>query len=159
MEDEPPGGIVVVRRQLGNSDDMHNEYDLREGIRQGDNKFRRGASVSGEPIDHAGVGVVIVGLQRTTLRMSFPVRVCEPLGVLVVRIAGVGVLERCLSERKQQACYYTEMDQSTNQVTYFTLRQVSHAAGALPGGGSSFGLGLRPHPWQFFLASHAWPGI
>jgi hypothetical protein len=91
---------MIVRRQFGNSNDAHNEYNLGEGVGQRYHELRRSASVSSEPIDHPGVGIVVVGFQGPVGRVSFPVGVRQAAGVLMVRIARVCVEKRCLGERK-----------------------------------------------------------
>jgi len=101
---------MVARYQFSSVDVLSQEDDLSEGIRQLWNKLRRSASVSRQPIDHPGVGGVVVALPRRAVVIGFPVCMGEASGVLVMRIAGVGVLEGCLRERKQQARHYTQME-------------------------------------------------
>jgi hypothetical protein len=109
MLDQPPWRIMVVRRQFGNWSVARNEDNFSQRFRRRDDELRRGASVSGEPVDHPGVGVVL-GCPGKTVRTSLPVGMCETTGVFVVRIARVGVLERCLHEGEQQARYDSKME-------------------------------------------------
>jgi hypothetical protein len=106
---------MIVRRQFGNSNDVHSKNNFVEGVWQGDDELCRGVSVSGKPVNHPGVGIVVVGVQRTVTRVSFPVGVREPSGVLVVRIARVGVLERRLPKGEEQARHYAQMEKAAHR--------------------------------------------
>jgi hypothetical protein len=104
-----------MRRQLRDSSDLDRKHGLGDGLRQRDHKLRWGASVSSQPIKHPRVGIMIFRFPGTTLRGLVPVSMGQPLGVLVIRIARVSVLKRCLSERKQQSRYDAEMEYATHR--------------------------------------------
>lgn len=101
---------MIVWRQIGNSSDAHNEYSLGEGVGQRYHELRRGASVSSEPIDHPGVGIVVVGFQGPAGRVSLPVGVRQAASVLMVRIARVRVEERRLPKGEEQTGHYAQME-------------------------------------------------
>jgi hypothetical protein len=90
---------MVTWRQIWNSDASLQEDNLGEGIRQLDDELGRSAAVSRKPIDHPGVGGMVVCLPPRPVWIGFPVRVGEASGVLVLRIARVSVLERRLRKR------------------------------------------------------------
>ena len=95
---------------------MDTENAVLDTLGLGDQELDRSASISGKPIDHPRVGIVIVCFPGMTLcGCILPMRVGESFGVLVVRIARVGVLKRRLSERKQQARCDAEMEYATHQ--------------------------------------------
>ena len=100
---------------------MSHKDDIGKAIRQLWNKLRRSASVTRQPVDHPGVGGVVVSLPRTAVMIGFPMSMSEASGVLVDWIARVGVLERCLHKREQQAGRNAEMDQPTYQATSLYL--------------------------------------
>lgn len=85
---------MVTWRQIWNSEASLQEDNLGEGIRQFDNELCRSVAVSGKPVDHPGVGGVVVGFPGRSVGISLPVGMGESSGVLVVRIARVGVVER-----------------------------------------------------------------
>ena len=87
MRDQPPGRIMIAWYQLRNSDAVSHENDMGKATRQLWNKLRRSASVTRQPVDHPGVGGVIVSLPRTAVMIGFPMSMGEASGVLVVRIA------------------------------------------------------------------------
>ena len=90
---------MVVWGQLWNPTDLYRETGLDDGLWEGDHELGRSASISSQPIEHPRIGIMIVRLPgRSVCGVVLPVRVAEPLCVLVVRIAGVPVLERCLRE-------------------------------------------------------------
>jgi hypothetical protein len=101
---------MIAWYQLRNSDAVSHEDDIGKAIRQLWNKLRRSASVTRQPVDHPGVGRVVVSLPRTAVMVGFPMSMGEASGVLVVRIARVGMLERRLRKREQQAGRNAEMD-------------------------------------------------
>jgi hypothetical protein len=101
---------MIARRQFRDSDAMPIEENRDEGPGQLHNELRRSAAVSGKPVDHPYVGGVVFGFPGRSTRVSPPVRVREPPGVLVVGIACVRVLEGRLRKRKQQARHYTQME-------------------------------------------------
>jgi hypothetical protein len=89
---------------------LDRETFLDDRLWEGYHELSRSASISRQPIEHTRAGIMIVRLpRRTVCGLALPVRVAESLRMLVVRIAGVPVLERRLSERQQQARYYAEM--------------------------------------------------
>jgi len=100
---------MVARREFGNSSGVRGNRDAGGGVRKDGDKLRRGASVSGEPIDHPGVRLMVAGLPGTAVGVSSPVGVSETSGVHVVRIARVGVLERRLREGETQDTGTTQM--------------------------------------------------
>ncbi|MBI3684767.1 MAG: hypothetical protein HY235_30730 [Acidobacteria bacterium] len=102
---------MVVWRQIWSPSDLDRETGLGDRLWEGDHELSRSASISSEPIEHPRVGIMVVRLPGTTVSgVGLPVRVDEPLRVLVVRVARVGVLERRLPKGQQQACYYAEME-------------------------------------------------
>jgi hypothetical protein len=121
MRDQPPGRIMIAWYQLRNSDALSHEDDIGKAIRQLWNKLRRSASVTRQPVDHPGVGGGVVSLPRTAVMIRFPMSMSEASGVLVDRIASVGVLEGRLRKRQQQAGRNAEMDQPTYQATLLYL--------------------------------------
>ena len=114
MGDQLPGRIMVARRQLWNSDALSHEHNLGEGARQLHNELCRRVAISGKPVDHPGVGVMSVGLPRRPVRIGFPVGVGETAGVLVVRIALVGVLERRLRKGEAQNSRCSKVEASAH---------------------------------------------
>jgi len=112
---------MIARYQLRNPNALRHENYFGEGIRQLRNKLRRSASVSRQPIDHPGVGGVVVALPCRACRIHFPMRMGEAAGVLVVRITCMSVQERRLRKREHQATGHAEMDQPTYQATLLYL--------------------------------------
>ena len=90
-----------MRPQLWDPSGLDRENYVLDGLGNGDQEFGRTASVSGKPIDHPRVGIMILRFQQRAVRGDGPpVRVCEPSSVLVVRIAWVPVLKWRLGEPK-----------------------------------------------------------
>ena len=100
---------MVVWRQLRNSSDLDCEPGLSDSLWKGDHELGWSTPVSCKPIQHPRVGVMLRYPGTSAGGMALPVRVDEPLCVLVLRIACVSMLERRLDKRKQQAHYHAEV--------------------------------------------------
>jgi hypothetical protein len=95
---------MVVRRQLRNPTDFDRERGLADGFRQSDYEPGWSVSVSGKPIEHSRIGIVVVRFPgQAVCGVVLPVCVGKALSVLVVRITRVYVLERRLCKGEQQA--------------------------------------------------------
>jgi hypothetical protein len=77
---------------------------LDDGFRQDDYEPGWSLSIARKPIKHPCIGIVVVCFPgRPASGADLPVCVGEAFSVLVVGIACVDVLERCLREGEQQA--------------------------------------------------------
>jgi hypothetical protein len=93
-----------VRRQVRNASNLDHERGLDDGFRQGDYEPGRSLSIARKPIKHPCIGIVVVSLPgRPASGVDPPVCVRHAFSVLVVRIACVDVLERCLRKGEEQA--------------------------------------------------------
>ena len=90
---------MIAWYQLSKADALSYEDDVGQAIRQLWNKLRRSASVTRQPVDHPGVGGVVVSLPLRAVMIGFPMSMSEASGVLVDRIARVRVLEGRLRKR------------------------------------------------------------
>lgn len=72
---------------------------LHDGLRESNDEFSRRAPVTGKPIQHPRIGIVVVGFPRRLAGWrAVPVGMHEPLSVLMVRVAAVRVLKGGLRE-------------------------------------------------------------
>ena len=118
---------MIERSQFRNTTASRHENYFGEGIRQLRNKLRRSASVSRQPIDHPGVGGVVVALPRRSAVIGFPMSMGESSGVLVMRIARVGVLKRSLPKGAKQTRHYAKMEEAAHQFSQFYSHQMTFA--------------------------------
>ncbi len=89
-----------MRGQIRSPDDLYCESGLGDRVREGDDELCWSAPVSSQPVEHPRVGIMVIRLPGTTVSgVALPVRVGEPLSMLVVWIARVGVVEWRTGER------------------------------------------------------------
>ncbi|MGH9628985.1 MAG: hypothetical protein ACRD7E_11725, partial [Bryobacteraceae bacterium] len=104
MRSWPPGRIVVVRRQLRNPSNLDRRRPLKNAFRQDNYEPGWSLSIARKPIKHRCIGIVVGCFPgRPASGVDFPVCVGKTFSVLVVRVACVDVLERCLRKGEHQA--------------------------------------------------------
>jgi hypothetical protein len=119
---------VVTRSQLRQPRYLGRFNRLTNGRCQRDHELRRSVSVSGKPIEHPCISVMVVRLPGAVVcGVALPMHVDEALRVLVMRIASMPVLKWPLNEGEEQTRYDNEMScwahQSTILSTFVADRQ------------------------------------
>ncbi len=90
---------MAARGRLGNARHVDGESGWHDGLWESNDELNRRAPVTGQPIQHPHIGIVVVGLPRGPLGWKgVPVSMHKPLSVLVVRVAAVRVLKGGLRE-------------------------------------------------------------
>lgn len=106
-----PGGIVVVRYQFSDQAGLGRRRREPHCFRDQGLQIGWRLPVAGKPVQGTGIGVVIARLpRRTPGSMLVPMCVNEPHRMFVIRITLMGVAERSLSKRQQQARDRAEME-------------------------------------------------